>query len=61
MRHRTIMLVLGGTIAAAGAHAQPNVFRCVDATGRSAYQSTPCTDGRQTEVKLPAEKPVRVR
>ncbi len=40
------------------AGAQPTVYRCVDGTGKVAYQSTACGEsGRQTEVKLPAVPP----
>ena len=57
MRYRTIMLLLGGGVAAWGVQAQNHVFRCVDAAGRSAYQSAPCMEGQQTEVKLPVQPP----
>lgn len=59
MRCRTIMLLLGGAAAAVTVRAQPTVYRCLNDAGRTAYQSTPCADGRQTEVNLPVQPPAQ--
>lgn len=52
---RTLIAV--SLLLCGAAHAQP-VFRCVDAAGKTSYQSEACSDGgRQTEVKLQAAPP----
>jgi len=50
-------LLFAALLLVEGAWAQP-VYRCVDAAGKTSYQSEACPDsGRQTEVKLQAAPP----
>jgi len=55
-----VPIALCATLWLAWAHAQP-VYRCVDAAGRTSYQSEACAGGgRQSEVKIDVAPPAPV-